>query len=203
MTYQAGNQQFIIDNLGFRIGSNHPGRNVQVGTGNPYADVLVVQPHIKMPERDAITGALKNFNMLGDAYRVSSQIVDFADGPEYPDLAQRSRRGDPLKTGEKINREYLKELIEIIRPLVVVACGPDVLSLLRERKARSFETHTGKKFPVRDLTSCVFYATLNPAEYGFARAPLELKAQGKSEWIKLSKLYQDLREKQEKARWTC
>jgi len=203
MTYQAGNQQFIIDNLGFRIGSYHPGRNVQIGTGNPYADILVVQPHTKMPERDAITGALKNFDMLGRAYRATSQIVDFAGAPEHPELAQRSRRGEAPKTGEEINREYLKELIEIIRPIIVVACGPDVFSLLRERKVRSFKTHTGRKFQVNDLTDCVFYATLNPAEYGFARAPLELKAQGKSEWVKLAKLYQDLREKQEKARWAC
>jgi len=174
-------QNFIVANLGYRIGIYHPGIDVQIGTGNTHADIMVVQPHTKMPERDAITGALKNFGMLGDAYRATINIL-----------------------GEhKLNRYYLKELIEIIRPLVVVACGPEVTSLLGGRKIRSFTSHTGKRFQVEDLTNPVFYATLNPTDYGFARAPIVLKEQGKEEWTRLASIYKKLKEKQEKERWTC
>ena len=175
------NKDAIVDNLGYRIGIYHPDIEVQVGTGNTSADVVVVQPHIKMPEHDAITGALKNFGMLNDAYRATASII-----------------GD-----HEMNRYYLKELIEIIQPLVVVACGPEVVSLWRGRKIRSFTAHTGKRFQVEDLTGPVFYATLNPTDYGFARAPGALKEQGKAEWTKLASIYKKLKTKQEKDRWAC
>lgn len=174
-------RDFIVDNLGYRIGLYHPDLEVQIGTGNTSADVVVVQPHPKMPERDAVTGALKNFGMLNDAYRATTSII-----------------GD-----HEMNRYYLRELIQIIRPLVVVACGPEVMSLLRGRKIRSFATHAGKKFQVEDLTDPVFYATLNPTDYGFARAPQALKEQGKAEWTKLAAIYKKLKEKQESDRWAC
>jgi hypothetical protein len=159
----------------------HPGAAVQVGTGNADGNIVVVQPHTKMPERDAITGALRNFGMLDDAYRATTQIID---DPEW-------------------QRYYLKELIEIIQPLVVVACGPEAMSLLSQRKIKSFGGYTGKRFKVKDLTTCVFYATINPVEYGFARAPLHLKQQGKQEWTRLEEIYSDLKTKQEQARWAC
>lgn len=186
---RKGNKDFAIANLGYRIGLYHPGYHVQIGTGNTNADVLVIQPHTKMPPRDAITGALKNFGMLSDAYRATMHIIDHPS-----DLTADDR---------KLNRYYLKELIGIIQPLIVVTCGPEVTGLLRERKIRSFQSHTGKRFRVNDLTNCVFYATLNPTEYGYARAPQSLKRQGKVEWTKLAELYKKLKTKQERERWAC
>lgn len=175
-------KRFILENLAFRIGLNHPGHAVQVGCGNPYAKVLVVQPLPKMPERDAVTGALKNFDMLSDAYRATISIVQDVDA--------------------KTNRYYLRELIDIIKPLVIVACGQDVVSFLRQRAIRSFARHTGRKFQVQDLTDYTLYATLNPSDYGFARAPRALKEQGKAEWTKLASIYRALKEAEEKARWS-
>lgn len=174
-------KDFIVDNLGFRVESYHPKSRVQIGTGNTDASIVVVQPHTKMPERDSITGALKNFGMLGDAFRTTIQIVEGAS--------------------DEVNRYYLVELLDIIRPLVVVACGPEVMSFLRQRKVRSFNTHSGKKFTTKDLTRFTLYATINPMDYGFARAPRHLKDQGKTEWTNLAKLYEDLRAKAEKERW--
>ncbi|MEE8113308.1 MAG: hypothetical protein V3T23_03030 [Nitrososphaerales archaeon] len=203
-------KNFIVTNFGYRIQSYHPKSDIQMGMGNTDADILVVQPHQKMPERDAITGALKNFGMLGDAYRATSMIVDFSDAPlatdpttqiEYPDLIRQNRRGEKLSTGPEINRRYLLELIEMVRPLVVVACGLDATTMLRKRKIRSFDSIAGKKFQVEDLTSCVFYATLDPTSYGFARAAPSLKAQGKQEWTKLAEIYTKLKEQREKDRW--
>lgn len=126
MKTRHSNKDLIVENLGYRIGIYHPDVEVQVGTGNTSADVVVVQPHAKMPDRDAITGALKNFGMLNNAYRATASMI-----------------GD-----HEMNRYYLKELIQIIQPLVVVACGPEVTSLLRGRKVRSFASHVGKKFQV-------------------------------------------------------
>ena len=120
--------------------------------------------------------------MLSGSYRATSIIIDGGVNP-------------------KLNRYYLRELIHIIKPLIVVACGPEVVSILKNQKVRSFASHTGKKFQVEDLTDAVFYATLNPAEYGFARASVELKDQGHKEWTKLAKMYQRLKEKKEGARW--
>ena len=196
-------KKFIIENLGYRIGLYHPKCNIQIGSGQANADIVVVQPHTKMPERDAITGALKNFGMLGDAYRATAQIVsDFPNDMEYPDLTgNNSRREEPM-TQDQINRYFLRELLEIIRPLVVVACGPEVTELLRQKKVRSFKTHSGKKFRVDDLTGMTFCATINPADYGFARAPRALKEQGKTEWTKIAEIYQQLKEKKEKERWS-
>lgn len=173
----------IVENLGYRIGLYHPSTNVQIGRGNANANIVVVQPHAKMPDRDAVTGALKNFGVLNDSYRATVEIISGADN--------------------ETNRYYLKELIEIIRPLVVVTCGQEVTSLLRQRKIRSFKSHTGKRFEVEDLTGPVFYATLNPTEYGFARASQALKAQGQEEWTKIINRFTKLKEKQERERWEC
>ncbi|MHA2063516.1 MAG: hypothetical protein ACXABY_03950 [Candidatus Thorarchaeota archaeon] len=171
--------------MGYRLGIYHPGVDIQIGTGNTHADIVVVQPHTKMPNRDAITGALKNFGMLGDAYRATTNIVGVDD--------------------QEVNRYYLAELISIIRPLVVVACGPEVMSYFKQRhiKANAFIKHAGKRFQVPDLTHCVFYAVTNPTDYGFARASEALKARGKHEWTELATLYRKLKEKKEKARWAC
>lgn len=178
----SADRDFIVASLGYRMGSYHKQSNIQIGKGNIYANVLVVQPNPKMPERDAITGALRNFGMLPDSYRATSTMIDGDVDPKW-------------------NRYYLRELIHIIKPFMVIACGPEVMSLLRDKKVRSFAGHAGKKFQVDDLTDAAFYATLNPAEYGFARAPVELKDQGRKEWTKLAKIYQQLKEKKERARW--
>ena len=158
-----------------------------------------------MPDRDAITGALKNFGMLKDSYRATSLIVDYDNhqGIEYSNLFGNNRRGENPMTQREINRYYLKELIEVICPSIVIACGADVLSLLRKRKVRSFSSHTGKKFRVPDMTGYIFFATLNPTEYGFARAPQELKEQGKKEWTDIAAIYRQCKEKLVKERWAC
>ncbi len=173
-------KEFIIQNLGYRIGLEYP-HNIQIGVGNPYAKVVVIQSHCKMPERDAITGALKRFDMLPDAYRATSQIVE----------------GGQRTT----NRYYLKELLEIIRPLVVVVCGAKAMGLIRNRNVRTFDNYTGKTFKVSDLPDITFYATLDPTDYGFARAPQRLKNQGRVEWTNLSTLYKKLKDKFEKDQW--
>jgi len=172
-------KNFIVENFAYRLGQYHPGKDIQIGTGNCDASIVVVQPQQKMPDRDAVTGALKNFDMLGSAYRATSNIVS-----SLPD----------------VNREYLLELIQIIKPLLVVTCGIESTSALRGRKIRSFDAHTGKKFTIPDL-DCDLFATLNPSDYGYARASQVLKAQGKKEWTKLSRLYKKLIDEREKARW--
>lgn len=195
----------IVENFGYRVQDYHRYADVQIGTGNANGEILVIQPHTKMPDRDAITGALKNFGMLKDSYRATSLIVDFHthDGIEYPDLARDHMRGEKPRTQNDINRYYLKELIEIIRPSIVIACGANVLSLLKKRKVQSFSRHTGKKFRVLDMTGYIFFATLNPTEYGFARAPQDLKEQGKKEWTDIATIYRQCKEKLTKERWVC
>ncbi len=176
-------KQFIVTNLEYRIGIYNPGAQVNIGAGNVDGDILVIQPHSKIRERDAITGALKNFEMLSNAYRATSEIIE---------------DNDP-----RLRRYYLKELIEIIDPLVVVACGLEVMSLLSQRNIRSFKRHSGKSFQVKDITKPVFYSTLNPSDYGFERAPTVLKRQGKKEWTQLTNIYRKLKEKQERERWNA
>lgn len=180
----------IVTNFGHRIQDYHRSATVQVGTGNANGEILVIQPHVKMPERDAITGALKNFGMLKDSYRATSLIVDY-------DMSERQ------VTQEDINRYYLRELIQIIQPALVVACGPEVLSMLRQRQVRSFSSHAGKKFKVTDITCSTFFAALNPTDYGFSRAPANLKEQGKAEWTEIADIYRKLKEKLAKERWAC
>lgn len=195
----------IVENLGYRIRDYYRNAVIQIGTGNANGEILVIQPHTKMPDRDAITGALKNFGMLKDSYRATSLIVDYDNhqGIEYSNLFGNNRRGENPMTQREINRYYLKELIEVICPSIVIACGADVLSLLRKRKVRSFSSHTGKKFRVPDMTGYIFFATLNPTEYGFARAPQELKEQGKKEWTDIAAIYRQCKEKLAKERWAC
>lgn len=172
-------KQFIVDNLGYRLGVYHRNAEIQIGVGNPNARVLVIQPTSKMPERDAVTGALKKFGMLGDSYRATTEIV----------------------SGGENNRYYLKELIQIIKPLVVVACGAEVTALLKGNEVKSFSRCSGKKFRVQDMPEYVFYSTVNPMDYGFARAPQRLKDKGKEEWSRLEEIFHELKEKQEKERW--
>lgn len=158
-------KQFLVDNLAYRIGLYHPKLEVQIGIGNPEATILVVQTNRKMPEKDAITGALKRFGLLNEAYRATISILDEEDD---------------------LNRYYLRELIGLVKPLVVVACGPEVMGFLRDKPVRSFGGHAGKKFKAKDLTSVVCCAILDPNSYGFARAPQHLKDQGREEWERIA-----------------
>ena len=118
-------KQFLIDNFAYRLGEYHKSADVQVGTGNPSGSVVVIQPHRKFPERDAITGALKRFGMLDEAFRTTTTIVGYgrSDGDYGPDSIGD---GEKPKTKDQMNREYLIELVELIRPIMVIACGPDV-----------------------------------------------------------------------------
>ena len=175
-------QKPLIESFEHRIGIYHPTASIQIGNGNTNGGVITVQSNVRMPDRDAITGALKNFGMLRDAYRATTQIID--------------KESD-------LNRYYLRELIEMIRPSLVIACGPQALSMLRDRKVRSFSSHVGKKFRVADIKDCVFFTTLDPSLYGFARAPIELKKQGKEEWTEIASIYNKLKQKLIKERWEC
>lgn len=192
----------IIENLGYRIGIYHSDAEIQIGTGNTDAGVMVIQPHTNMPERDAITGALKNFNMLSDTYRATSKIVNLSSElVERPVITNLCKVIRETALSPRISRYYLKELIEIIDPLIVIACGLEVMSLLSQRNIRSFKRHSGKRFQVKDIIKPIFYATLNPSDYGFAKAPIVLKQQGKKEWTQLAGMYRKLKEKQERERW--
>lgn len=185
-------KQFLVDNLAYRIGLYHPKLEVQIGTGNPEATIVVVQSKRNMPERDAITGALKRFGLLNEAYRATSTIIDYEDhgGIEYPDLIRHGQM-----TQDDMNQYYLRELIELIKPLVVVACGPEVMGLMRDKRVRSFKNYAGKKFKAKDLTTVVCCATLDPSSYGFARSPKALKEQGKKEWEFIAQLVEEEKQK--------
>ena len=180
-------KNFIVNNFAFRLSEYHPGRDIQIGVGNTDADIVVVQSRQKMPERDAVTGALKTFGMLDNAYRATMNVVDLPDPTEGRALHK--------------NRACLLELIEIIRPMIVIACGPDVTSLFKKRNIRSFSSHVGRKFQVEDLTTPTFYSILDPVEYGFARASETLKDQGRAEWTKIAALYNSLKKKRDSERW--
>lgn len=195
-------RQFLIDNFAYRLGGYHPSADIQVGTGNPAARVLVVQPHRNFPERDAITGALKRFGMLDDAFRTTKVLVNYGeDTVEYPDLVRQNARGEKPRTQDQINRAYLIELIELIRPIIVIACGPEVTAMLLDKSVRLFGRYAGKKIKIDDLTSFHVCAILNPVEYGFARASERLKQQGKEEWEAITRLYEQEKKKREELRW--
>ena len=180
----------IIECLAHRIGDYHRAATVSIGAGCANAQIITVQPHIKFAPRDAITGALKKFNILGESYRATSRIV----GIQTPDNAHNV----PPITEAEINRYYLRELIQIINPLMVITCGAEVTSLLRGRNTRIL----GRKFSVTDIPNCTFYSTLNPADYGFAKGDKHLKDQGGREWAALADIYRELKEKLERERWT-
>jgi hypothetical protein len=75
------------------------------------------------------------------------------------------------------------------------------MGIVRNRKVRSFNSYSGKKFRSSDWTRFVLYAILDPMEYGFSRAPQHLKTQGKGEWERLAEIYVDEKEKAKKTRW--
>lgn len=171
-------RQFILDNFAWRVGQYFPQSNIIIGQGNPRAKIVTIQPHRKFPTRDSVTGALKRFNMLDDTYRTTCNIIDNAD--------------------KEINRYYLKELIEIISPQIVVIFGKEALGLLLQRQIRSFSRYSGKKIKVVDIPTTICFATINPMEYGYTQASASLKTQGKNEWEKLSKIFIHQNKLQEK-----
>ncbi len=195
-------KDLIIASLEYRINNYHRDGEVQIGIGKSDAKIVVVQPHSKMPNRDAITGALKRFGMLDHAYRATSEIIEL--GPKFiepPILTNMCKMARAEALGPQINRYYLIELLQIIRPLVIVTCGQEATALLLERKIRSFDRYAGKKFTIEDLPGATCYATINPRDYGYATAPRHLKDQGFKEWTKLEKIFRGLQEKFEKAKW--
>ena len=203
----AVNKDFIVANLGYRIQTYHRNATVTIGEGNTNADILVVQPHTKMPPKDSITGALKRFDgqcdWLNNSYRATINMVEYDvhEGITHPCLVQNNLRGEKPQTHEDINRYYLRELIEIVDPLIVVACGLEVISFFRGKETKSFRGYAGKRFDAESLPKHQIYATLNPMDYGFARAPRALKERGMQEWERLAEIYQQLQQERDAARW--
>lgn len=174
-------RQFILENLKFRLSSSYPNRSVNIGGGNAFAQIIVVCNAHDTPERNGTTGALKRFGLLEDTYRVPMEMVS----------------GLPIEE----NRILVKELIEIIKPLLVVTAGKEATEMLKNKNLRSFKAQSGKEFDVEDLTSYRFYAILNPEDYSFARAPVALKEQGRSEWERLAAVFDKLHTQYENNRW--
>lgn len=174
-------RQFILDNLQFRLASRYPGYSVNVGNGNVYPKLVVIHHAPTIPERDGTTGALKRFGLLEETYRVPSEIIQGASQNE--------------------NRLALLELLEILRPLLVVTSGQETTEALKNKTIRSFKAQSGKEFEVEDLTTSRFYAILSPEEYSFARAPVQLKDRGRLEWEGLAALFQKLNTQYENNRW--
>lgn len=174
-------RQFILDNLQFRVASTYPGFNVNVGTGNVYGKLVIVHHGHTIPERDGTTGALKRFGLLDEVYRVPIEIIEGHD----PD----------------INRLILKELLEIVRPLMIVTSGQRVTEIVKNKTISSFKAQAGKEFKTEDLTTSRFYAILNPEDYSFARAPAQLKDRGRVEWEKLADLFNKLFTQHQTNQW--
>lgn len=170
-------KRFIIDNLAFRLCSYYPDRSVNIGHGDPYSQLLVVHHDHQIPERDGTSGALKRFGLLENTYRVPLEIV----------------KGE----SDKINRIFLKELIEIIRPLMIVTSGEFISQIVQDDN----EISVGKKFLVKDLNIATFYAITNPEQYSFARASAKLKKRGKDEWDRLYNIFHKLQEQYQEDRW--
>lgn len=174
-------RQFILDNLQFRTASRYPGHSVSIGNGNVYPKLVVIHHTHAIPERDGTTGALKRFDLLDDTYRIPGEIIQGASQSE--------------------NRLVLLELLEILKPLLVVTSGQEVTEILKNKTIRSFKAQSGKEFEVEDLTTSRFYAILSPEEYSFARAPVQLKDRGRLEWEGLAALFKRLNTQYENNRW--
>jgi len=174
-------RQFILDNLHFRTTSLYPEHSVSLGGGNVYAPLVVIHHTHIIPERDGTTGALKRFGLLDETYRIPSEIVQ--------------------GLSQKKNRALLLEVLEIIRPLLVVTSGQEATEILKNKTLRSFKAQSGKEFGVEDLTISRFYAIMNPEEYSFARAPVQLKERGRSEWEGLVALFEKLHTQHQSNKW--
>jgi hypothetical protein len=159
----------------------YPEFNVNVGTGNVYGKLMIVHHTHIIPERDGTTGALKRFNLLDETYRVPREIVQ--------GLSQNE------------NRLILKEILEIMKPLLVVASGQEATEILKNKTLRSFKAQSGKEFSIEDLTTSRFYAILNPEEYSFARASAQLKDRGRLEWEGLTALFDKLLTQYQTNKW--
>lgn len=174
-------RQFVLENFKFRLMSLYPGYSVNLGNGSLYPQLVIVCNEHEIPERDGTTGALKRFSLLDETYRVPKEIVE----------------GLPLEE----NRVLLKELIEILKPLLVVTSGQEATEIVKNKNLKSFKAQTGKEFIVEDLTEYRFYAIIDPEEYSFARAPIVLKEQGRFEWEGLVTMFDKLRRQYENTRW--
>lgn len=175
-------RSFILENLAYRISNEYLGSSVNIGNGVNYPLIVVVHDDHTIPERDGTSGALKRFGLLEYAYRVPYKIIDDAS--------------------EEENRAILKELLEILRPMIVVTSGKEATELVIDRPIDSYKNIAGKEYRVNDLTFCVLYAILSPDEYSFARAPSALKEQGKAEWSKLANIFDKLTQQHENIRWS-
>ncbi len=163
-------RKFILENFEYRLSIKYPNHYIDIGYGNVRPGIVVLHHENKIPERDGTTGALKRFNLLDEVYRIPLTIVN----------------GIP----DQDNRKILIELLEILRPLIIITSGQDATEILKNKKLKSFKSHCGKEFLAEDLTFCSLHAILNPEEYSFARAPTALKEQGKKEWERLAKIFE-------------
>ena len=171
----------ILESFAFRIAATYPAYSVNMGYGNTYAKLIIVHHDHTIPERDGTSGALKRFDLLDEVYRVPYEIVSGID----------------LET----NRSILIELIEMIKPLMIIASGAEATEMLQEKDILDFKSMSGKEFLIKDLTKPKSYAILNPEEYSFARAPTKLKERGMAEWETVSAAFKKLHRQHETNRW--
>jgi hypothetical protein len=168
-------RHFVIENFAYRTGMQFASSSVNVGCGNVYPDVVVIHKGHGTPDRDAITGALHRFNLLDVSYRIPSQIIDL----------------EQIFVGEyaakfAANRKLLIELLEILRPRLVVCAGELAVNSINTTTKKS-SSLIGKSFQLEDLTWCKVCGILDPETYSFARASADVKERGKKQWEAISR----------------
>jgi len=166
---------FRLSNFSLRTQQYYPKHQVRIGLGdNSLANVLTVQlqPAAQIKDKDAVSGALKHVGLLDDAFRTSTEIVK----DESPET----------------NYALFEELVGIMKPRLIVACGEGAMGFVRNKKVLRWNRHIGKKFKTDNLpyTTCV--AVTNPFDYGFATASPRLKDQGRREWQFVEQTYTNI-----------
>jgi len=117
-------RKFILDNIAFRLGLIHQEASINIGYGCIYPKLVVIHDKHHIPERDGTSGALKRFDLSDTSYRMPFEIVQ--------------------GLSNKDNRTILVEILEILKPALVVTSGKEATEFLRNKGIRSFAQYLGK-----------------------------------------------------------
>lgn len=176
-------RSFLVDNFHYRLATYYPRARIQRGFGCVTPSLVVVQDQLG-PDADATVFVLRHMGLLRHTFIAPLNAV--------PDIDVE----DQLY--------YLRELVDILKPITTVAAGHDIVALLRDKDPEGFKMarYRGREFESRDLKREVF-PVYPPVDYVDTRADRRVKQHSKHDWLRVKTDLMRAKTQEIMNHWSC
>lgn len=156
--------KFIIDNFYFRLENKYPQNIINRGVGCIMPKICIMQD-TAIYHNDPYQAAIKKLDIEDITYRFQINLI----------------------TNESTSPILIKELIELLRPEIVVVTGLDGLNILSNKKIKKYTDKVGKIYKDESLINIPIFCITNPEKYVGSRGTIQEKRNGLNEWQQIIK----------------